>query len=101
MDDFSDATTLEQIGEGRYRTTLRQDWALWGPAGGFLCALAMRAVGETTAFTRPVSFACQYLAVGRFEAVDLEVTRLRTSRRTEALRVDMTQGDRLLLTANV
>ena len=101
MDDFTDATALEPIDAGHFRTTLREDWALWGPAGGYLCPLALRAVGETTAFKRPVSFAVQYLAVGRFEAADLRVTSHRAGRRTEALRVDMVQGDRMLLTANV
>ena len=101
MDDFVQATSLEPIGDGRFRAELRQDWALWGPAGGYLCALALRAAGSVTTHPRPVSFACQYLSMGRFEPVDLVVTSLREGRRTQALRVDMVQGDRQLLAAQV
>jgi acyl-CoA thioesterase len=101
MTDFVEATTIEAMGDGRFATRLREDWALWGPAGGYLCALALRAGAACTAFTRPVSLAVQYLAVGRFEDAELRVTSLRAGRRSEALRIDLHQRDRLLLTAQL
>ena len=101
MEDFVDATALEQLGEGRFGVRLRENWALWGPAGGYLCALVLRAAGASTTFTRPVSLAVQYLSVGRFEDAVLEVSSLRAGRRSEALRIDLRQQDRLLLTAQL
>lgn len=101
MDDFVAATELERLGDGRFGVRLRGDWALWGPAGGYLCALVLRAAGASTAFPRPVSLSVQYLSVGRFEDAELRVETLRAGRRSEALRVDLVQGDRLLLTANL
>ncbi len=101
MGDFVEQTTLERIGDRRYRAVLSKDWMLWGPAGGYVSAVAMRAAGEASSFRRPVSYACQYVSVARFEAVELQVESLRAGKRTEALRVMMTQDEKLVLTAQV
>ena len=101
MDDFVLATNLEPLSENRWVTTLRKDWALWGPAGGYLTGLALRAAGEATEFNRPVSLSCHFLRVAKFEQVVLDVQSLRSGRRSEILRVDMSQGDKLIFTATV
>jgi acyl-CoA thioesterase len=101
MDDFVEQTALEEIGERRYRAVLDSDWMTWGPLGGYVAAIALRAAGAATSFDRPASFACQYLSVARFDAVELEVEPLRGGRRTEALRVTMTQVGNRILDANV
>lgn len=101
MDDFVEATALENNGDGSWTATLHESWALWGPSGGFLSALALRATGEATAFPRPVSFACQFLNRATFAPVQIKVQSLRGGKRTEALRVDMEQEGRLIMTAQV
>ena len=101
MGDFVEQTALELIGKRRYRAVLSEDWMLWSPAGGYVSAIALRAAGAASAFSRPVSYACQYLKVARFDAVDLQVESLRRGKRTEALRVSMTQDEELILTAQV
>jgi acyl-CoA thioesterase len=42
---------------------------------------------------RPATLACHFLGVAAFENVDIEVTTLRATRRTESVRVSMRQGD--------
>lgn len=101
MDDFVTATAIEKTGEGRWSATLHESWALWGPSGGFLSALALRAAGEATVFPRPVSFACQFLNRAKFASVDINVKSLRAGGRTEALRVDMEQDGKLIMTAQI
>ncbi|MEO9971131.1 MAG: thioesterase family protein [Hyphomonadaceae bacterium] len=101
MKSLAQSTALEQVSDMQWRATLTKDWALWSPAGGFLTALALRAAGQATEFPRPISFACQFLRRAVFEPVDLQVTSLRNGRRTQALRIDMSQDDRLILTAQV
>ena len=86
---------------GSYRARLVQDWATWGPNGGYLASIALRAAGAASALPRPATFSCLFLGVGSFDDVDIEVTTLRPAKRTEALRVHMTQGDRALLEAHV
>ena len=101
MGDFVEQTALEPIGNHRYRALLSKDWMLWGPAGGYISAVALRAAGAASSFRRPISYPCQYLNVARFDSVDLRVESLRAGKRAEALRVSMTQGGKLILTAHV
>jgi acyl-CoA thioesterase II len=101
MGDFDAQTALEEIGERHYRAVLHRDWMTWGPAGGYVAATALRAAGQAAAFDRPASFSCQYLSVAKFAAVDLHVETLRSGRRTEALRVHMTQEGTPILDASV
>lgn len=101
MADLGVDTAVESLGDGRYRGTLSKEWAIWGPMGGYVAAVAFRAAGAESAFARPASFACQYLSVAAFDAVDLLVTQLRTTRVAASYRVEMTQGDRRILEATV
>ena len=101
MTTLSASTDLAPVADGVWRAELTEDWALWSPAGGFLSALAIGAAGEATAFARPISFACQFLRRAEFGTVRLEVTSLQQGRRTEALRVDMVQSGKLVMTAQV
>lgn len=100
MGDLSLDTAVEGSG-GKYRATLSSDWEIWGPNGGYLASVALRAAGAHSKFPRPASFYCQYLAVAEFARVDLEVTTLRVSKRAEAIRVSMTQADKRILEALV
>ncbi len=94
MGDFGVDTAVEQVGENQYSAALSRDWEIWGPCGGYLTSVALRAAGESTPFLRPASFACHYLGVAAFDEVDIEVTSLRAGRRSESLRVSMLQGER-------
>ena len=86
---------------GCYAASLSPDWAVWGPSGGYLAALVLRAAMSESRFRRPASFYCHFLAVGEFAPVNLAVIRLGGGKRAESLRVDLRQGDRLLLAATV
>jgi acyl-CoA thioesterase len=86
---------------GRYRATLSREWDIWGPNGGYLAVIALRAAGAEARVRRPASFAAHYLSVARFAPVDLEVTALHRGRRSESFRVSMRQDDRPVLEAIV
>lgn len=101
MDDFVEATMIERRGEGLWGVMIRDDWALCGPSGGFLSALALRAAGEATSLPRPISFACQFLNRARFAPAEIRVESLRAGKRTEALRADLLQDSKLIMTAQV
>jgi acyl-CoA thioesterase len=101
MADLAKDTAVEPTGEGRYRARLSEDWNLWGPVGGYLASVALRAAGAHTSMHRPASLSCHYLAPPRFDAVDLEVVRLRGTRRAESLRVAMSQDGEPVLDALV
>jgi acyl-CoA thioesterase II len=87
----------ETGGTGRYRAVLSEDWRIWGPNGGYVAAIALRAVGMEAAIARPSSFHGHFLSVGRFAEVELVVEPLRSGRRAESFRVRMVQDGKVLL----
>jgi len=86
---------------GRYRAVISPEWEVWGPDGGYVAAIALRAAGAEARIPRPVAFAAHYLSVARFAPVDLEVTAVHRGRRSESLRVSMTQEGKPVLEAIV
>jgi acyl-CoA thioesterase len=100
MADFLEDTRIEASGEdGRFRAVLSPNWAVWGPNGGYVAAIALRAAMAQSRLPRPASFHCHFLAVGEFAPVDIRVVSVGGGKRAESLRVDIHQADRLLLAA--
>jgi acyl-CoA thioesterase II len=81
---------------GRYEAKLSEDWRVWGPAGGYVAAIALRAAGMEAQIKRPASFSGHFLRVGEFREVELEVTPLHAGRRAESIHVVMRQDERPL-----
>ncbi|KAA2261381.1 thioesterase family protein [Solihabitans fulvus] len=101
MGNLDADTSIEPVGDDRYRATLSQDWAMWGPNGGYLAAIALRAAGAATALSRPATLTCGFIGSATFDPVELQVARLRAGRRAELLRVEMFQGAKQILSASV
>ena len=98
--DFERDTAVEG-GDGRYRAVLSDGWELWGPAGGYVSAIALRAAGVHSRFAKPASYSCNYLGVAAFAPVDIDVVTLNAARRSEVIRVSMSQRERLFLDATI
>jgi len=81
----------------RGRAELSPNWAVWGPNGGYLASIALRAAMARSRLPRPASFHCHFLAVGDFAPVELRLAALGGGKRAESLRVDVVQGERMLL----
>jgi acyl-CoA thioesterase-2 len=101
MGDFDVDTTVTRVGEGRYQARLSREWEIWGPMGGYVATVALRAAGAESRFDRPASFFCHYLGVADFDVVDIAVEPLRQAKTAESLRVSITQGDRRIMEADV
>jgi acyl-CoA thioesterase len=101
MANFLEDTGLsaDPARRGSLRGALSPAWAVWGPNGGYVAALALRAAMAESRLPRPASFHCHFLAVGEFAPVELLVSRLGGGKRAESLRVDVRQGERLLMAA--
>ncbi len=100
MGDFERDTAVEGS-NGCYTARLSRDWEIWGPNGGYVAAIALRAAGRDARFRRPATFTGHFLSVGEFDSVDLRVETLRQAKRAASLRVSMSQGNRRLLEALV
>ena len=101
MGDIGVQTATERVGDGRHTAMVHGDWEIWGPCGGYVAAIALRAAGAESALVRPASFYCHYLSVAAFAPVDIAVTPLRSGRTVLAQRVEMTQEGRPVLDAMV
>lgn len=106
MGDLGADTAVEVVepvadGIGRYRAVVSDDWEIWGPCGGYVASLALRAAGAQTTLARPVSFSCHYLGIARFDDVELTVRTLRSGRTVESFAVSMRQDGRPILDAMV
>lgn len=94
--DFARDTAVSGS-NGRYRAELSPAWEVWGPLGGYVAAVALRAAGAETALARPASFSCAFLSMARFGEVEISVDTLRRGRRSHALALRMEQEGRLIL----
>jgi acyl-CoA thioesterase len=103
MADFLRDTHVESVPDapGRFRASLSPHWAVWGPNGGYVAAIALRAAMRQSRLPRPASFHCHFLGVGEFAPVELRVESLGGGKRAESLRVEVLQGERTLLVATV
>jgi acyl-CoA thioesterase-2 len=88
-------------GPRRFRGELSPDWAIWGPNGGYVASLALRAAGLATGRARPASLVAHLVGVAAFDAVELDVTVLRASRFATSARVSLRQDGRPILEAMV
>lgn len=99
----SDLEQATRVGgdAGQYHAHLSEDWEIWGPNGGYLAAIALRAAGMLAQVRQPVGFYCHFLSPPAFDAIQLDVSVLKQGRRTESFSVAMTQQGRLVLQALV
>lgn len=101
MGALQDDTALIER-DGRLTATLSRDWEIWGPNGGYLSAIALRAAGRAAPEGhKPASFSCQYLSSPPFGEVELVVTPVKSGRAAWCLNVAMVQGGRTHLQAQV
>lgn len=98
MGDLAVDTALEPVDPegGRFRATLSRDWEIWGPNGGYLAVIALRAAGAKARVQRPATFAGHFLSVGAFDEADVHVRTLKAGRRSESFAVSIQQGGRPL-----
>jgi len=100
MGDLAVDTRIEGEG-GRYRAQLQEEWRVWGPNGGYLATIALRAAGAEARIPRPVAFAAHFVGIARFVPVEIEVVAVQRGRRSESLRVSLRQDGRAVLEALV
>jgi acyl-CoA thioesterase len=88
--DLGTDTAVEVV-DGGFTATLSPDWEIWGPNGGYVAGVALRAAAAASRQPIPASITCHFQSVAAFGPVRLEVTPLRTARRAESLHVTMWQ----------
>lgn len=88
--------------DGRLFVTLSRDWEIWGPNGGYVAALALRAAGmRAPAGHRPATISVQYLSVAKFEEIEAVVEPVKQGRSAWCLNVALVQAGKRFLQAQV
>lgn len=101
MSTFIEATRVEGPPEHGV-AQLRADWEVWGPNGGYLSAIALRAAGGCAPQGhRPVTYSCQYLASPASGEIAVEAELVKPGRSAACINVRLVQAGRLALQAQV
>lgn len=101
MQGLSRASELSELGPGRFAAQLSREWEIWGPNGGYLATIALRAAGRVARIRRAASLHVHYLRTARFESVELTTEVLQAGQKAESIRVEMQQAGKLVLSALV
>ena len=98
MGAFSDATAVRQIEPGQYTTEIDGGWSVGGvPNGGFLLALAMRAVLAESTQPHPVATSAHFLMPPKAGPASIRIETLRVGRTTGTLHATLSQDDTPLM----
>ncbi|HEY2068452.1 MAG TPA: thioesterase family protein [Rhizomicrobium sp.] len=99
---LAEDTAVEVDKEGRLSAVLSRNWEIWGPNGGYVSAIALRAAGLIAPPDhRPATFSAQYLSAGQFERCDIAAEAVRKGRNAWCINVALTQNGKRFLQAQV
>lgn len=101
MGDLATATAVEQTGPNTFTAELSPDWEIWGPNGGYLASVALRAAGHTSDRARPVSIHAHFVGAGRTGPVLLRTEVNRATKVATSVTVHLEQEGRPWLVATV
>ncbi len=102
MGDLAADTELTASGEGAFTRLLHRDWEIWGPNGGYLATLALRAAGLHCGRARPANITVHFLGVANFdEPVTILPTTMRATKVATSIAVRIEQAGRPVLQAMV
>src|SRR5258706_6748078 len=84
-------------GGGEYDAELCRDWEIWGPNGGYVASIALRAAGDLAAIKRPASFYCHFIRTPRLGRVTLKAEAIQRGKRAESIRVSLFEDGKTVL----
>ena len=102
MGNLAVDTDLVEIAPGTYQRALSDHWEIWGPNGGYVAGVALRAAQLHSGRVRPANATVHFLGVANFDdPVTATVRTQRQARQATSSAVQIAQGDRAILTAMV
>ncbi len=105
MGDLSLDTRLTELereeDRARFGADLSPDWEIWGPNGGYLASVALRAAGVVAERARPATINAHIVGAGTSGPVECSVRVNRRTRVATSVTVELRQGDRDWMVATV
>lgn len=101
MGNLGDDTAIEAVGDDRFRGELCADWNIWGPMGGYLASLGLRAAGEHCGRHRPAVLTGHFVGGATAGPVEIRCTTQRATKVATSVHLTMHQGERIVFTAMV
>lgn len=96
--EFDRATTVTELGDGRYGGEIHAGWDIGGNAnGGYLLALAARALRAASTRPDPVTITAHYLAPGPPGPVEISTEIVKTGKRFTTVSGSVVKDGRLTL----
>jgi hypothetical protein len=93
LGDFDNATAVTDQGEDRYRAELAEGWDIGGNVnGGYLLAVAGRALCAATGRPDPITVTAHYLSPGRAGPITIDTAVVRSGRRFATARATITDA---------
>lgn len=98
MSAFEQDSAVERTGDDSFRAEVRDGWDIAGNAnGGYLLAIAARALTQTSGYPHPASITAHYLAPGRPGPVAVHTERHRKGGSFATSSARVLRGDRPIL----
>jgi acyl-CoA thioesterase len=95
---FTEATTVEDRGEGCWSVELADGWDVMGNTnGGYMLAVVGRAIREATGRPDPITVTAHYLSPGHAGPATVATELVRSGRRYSTMSARLRAGDRDLL----
>lgn len=101
MSDLASATSVQVVDEHTFTAELSKDWEIWGPNGGYLAAIALRAAGIVTGRAVPVSINAHFVGASTSGPVTLRAEINRVTRVATSVTIRLEQNDRPVLVATI
>jgi len=92
---FADASAISRLDESTFGCHLQPDWSVVGKTnGGYMTAIAARAVTQATERPHPVTITAHFLTPGEGGNATISVETIRSGRRTSTAVFQLDIGDR-------
>lgn len=92
LTDLAADTNLSQEADDHsYSLELSRDWNGFGPVGGYLASIAVRAAGLDSGRALPASLQCAFLRQPAFDRIQVQVTTMTSTKRATASEVVLRQ----------
>ena len=102
MGDLAADTELVHVGDDTWERMLARDWEIWGPNGGYMAALALRAAAQHSGRARPANATVHFLGAASFDTpVTITAHTQRATRQATSIAVRVEQSGKPILTAMV